>query len=353
MKLLFLTQVIDAQDAVLGFVSRWVEGLAKQCERVRVVALEAGDVAGLPANVDVRVVGRSGVVARYFRYRRFLAEALRDEHFDAVLAHMVPRYALVASGPARRHGAGLFLWYTHAGVDARLRRAVQLVDRVFTASPESLRVETAQKVVTGHGIDLRHFDREEAPAVPPRLLAVGRLTAAKDPLTVLEALSRLVRGGRDLHLDLVGGGLTVQDQQYARSVEERIERLGLRERVHRAGAVPYRDIAGWYARSSVVVNASFTGSVDKVVLEAMATRRPFVSCNESIPPVVASLGARARSLAFAKGDAAGLADRIDALLALPAGERAALGEDLRAIVARDHEVDALMARLVKEMEAAT
>ncbi len=42
MKLVFVTQVLDSSDAVLGFVGRWVEGLAAQCERVRVLTLEQG-----------------------------------------------------------------------------------------------------------------------------------------------------------------------------------------------------------------------------------------------------------------------------------------------------------------------
>ncbi|MBL8862407.1 MAG: glycosyltransferase family 4 protein [Planctomycetes bacterium] len=350
MKLLFLTQVLDAGDAVLGFVPRWVEALAARVERVRVVALEVGDTAGLPANVDWREIGRRGVLRRYWRYRRVLGEALGPDGYDAVLAHMVPRYALLAQGPARRHGARVYLWYTHAAVDARLVRASNAVEKVFTASAESLRIDTPRRVVTGHGIDLRHFgSREEGPADPPRILAVGRLTPAKDPLTVIEAVRLLVAAGRDLRLDLVGGGLTVADKAYGERVRQALARSGLGERVALAGEVAYRDVPRWYERASVVVNASFTGSIDKVVLEAMASRRPFVSCNEAVPPLVGALGGRERALAFEKGDAADLARRIAALLDLPPMQRAELGEELRAIVARDHEVERLAGRLVAEM----
>src|SRR4029453_15154312 len=105
---------------------------------------------------------------------------------------MVPRYATLAAGPAARRKAPIYLWYTHATVDARLRRAERVVSKIFTASPESLRLDTDRKVVTGHGIDLDHFkDRGLHSVSPPRLLAVGRLTAAKDPLVVMEAVSIL------------------------------------------------------------------------------------------------------------------------------------------------------------------
>ena len=353
MKLLFVTQVIDADDAVLGFVPRWVQGLARHCERVRVVALEAGDVSTLPGNVDVRVIGRDGKLRRWLRWRRILSEALARDGYDAVLAHMVPRYASLAAGPARRSGAGVYLWYTHATVDERLRRAERVVSKIFTASPESLRLDTPRKVVTGHGIDLDHFgDRGGEPAVPARLLAVGRLTKAKDPLVVVEALSILAAEGRDTELDLVGGGLTVIDETYGRELGERVGRADVRGRVRLCGSVPYRDIPRAYARAALVVNASRTGSIDKVVLEAMASRRPMLSCNEAVPYVLRSLGADAERCLFRAGDARDLARKAAWWLDRSVTELAEWGERLRAIVAREHEVDALMLRLVREMGGA-
>ena len=76
-----------------------------------------------------------------------------------------------------------------------------------------------------------------------------------------------------------------------------------------------------------------------------------VTCNEAFPPLFAELGADAARLAFEAGSASDLATKLAALLALPAPERRALGARLRALVARDHEVDALMDRLVSAMES--
>jgi glycosyltransferase involved in cell wall biosynthesis len=351
-KLLFLTQVLDGGDAVLGFVPRWIAGLARHVERERVVALAVGDTRGLPANVDFREVGRRGYLRRYLRNRAFLREALLEDGFDAVLAHMVPRYSLLAAATARKAGARQYLWYTHGGVDARLRRAAGVVDKLFTASAESLRLESPKKIVTGHGIDLEHFGEHGArPQMPPRILSVGRITPAKDPLTVLAAVAILRARGFDLHLDWAGDALAAGDASYRRRVEEQIEVGGLQQRVTLHGAVPYREIPALYRRASVVVNASTTGSVDKVVLEAMACSRVVVSCSEAFPGLLRDLGGAAERLTFAPGSAEQLAERIEALLRMPAGERNALAERLRALVARDHEVDALMARLVREMEA--
>lgn len=350
MKLLFLTQVLDRQDAVLGFVTRWIEGLAAHCERVRVVALELGDLSGLPENVDTREIGRKGTLSRWWKNRGILKEALQKDGFDSVLAHMVPRYTLLSAGLARQAGARSFLWYTHKGVDARLRKAEKLVEKIFTASEESLRIETDKRVVTGHGIDLAHFDPSAlVKRDPGRIVSVGRLTPAKDPLTVLAAMAILVSRGYDLRLDWVGAGLTSADAGFRRSVLDQIEVGDLSDRVTLHGSIPYADIAALYQGASVLVNASLTGSVDKVVLEAMAARRLVLSCNESFPPIFAELGAAGRQLSFEPGNANDLADKLEQLLKLDPASRYSLTSKLFGIVERDHEVDRLMQRLVSEM----
>lgn len=350
MRLLFLTQTLDADDAVLGFTSRWVKGLAKHAEEVRVIALEVGNTSDLPANVSWREVGREGVIGRWFKYRRLLNEAFR-EGFDTALGHIVPRYSSLAAGPAKRFGARVFLWYTHGAVDGRLRRAVGAVEKVFTATEESLRMETPKKVVTGHGVDMEHFAPEGVlPELPPRVLAVGRISPAKDPLTLLAAVSILHSRGVELHLDLVGAGLLDSDDALQRQVHEQIELGDLEGCVHMAGAVAYPDVAAWYRRATVVVNASGTGSLDKVVVEAMASERPVLSCNPSAAGVLRELGTEGDALIFEPGSAQDLADKLEALLKRSPAERRALGGRLRAIAARDHEVDDLMGRLVSMMQ---
>lgn len=350
MKLLFLTQVLDREDGILGFVPRWVEGLAQHADAVRVVALAVGEDLDLPTNVDAVEIGRRGRVRRFMRYHNALGAAF-DEGFDTVLAHMVPRYALLAATPARRRGAGLYLWYTHKGVDDRLRRAERLVRKIFTASEESLRLDTPKKVVTGHGIDVAHFAPNATPergANALEVLGAGRLTPAKDPLTVVDACAQLVGEGVDLRLTWAGGGLAPGDDAYADSVYARVDELGLGERVRWLGHVPYPDMPGLYRAADVLVNSSHTGSVDKVVLEAMACGTPPVTCNESFERVFKGLPGGGAAHRFKKNDAASLATAMrDAVLAPT--RSAATGEELRELVVREHEVDDLMGRLVEAM----
>ena len=84
----------------------------------------------------------------------------------------------------------------------------------------------------------------------------------------------------------------------------------------------------------------------------MAACRPVLTCNESFPAIFAELGKEGATLTFEKGNAQELADRIETLLAMDPDDRLRLGERLRSIVARDHEVDRLMERLVHDMGGA-
>ncbi|MEZ6004631.1 MAG: glycosyltransferase family 4 protein [Planctomycetota bacterium] len=351
MKLVFVTQVYNPDHGVLGFVPRWVQGLAANCEKVLVLALEAGENLELPANVEVHSLGRKGRLNRYLKYYGHLRRAFGKDGYEALLAHMVPRYASLGDKFVRRSGGRTYLWYTHKGVDARLKRAVSLVDKVFTASDESLRIDTPKKVVTGHGIDAAHFAGRPSRRKPGdlRLLSVGRLTPAKDPITLIKIMAELHRRGVRATLEWVGAGLVATDEDYAREVLHQAEVHRVSRFIEWADTVPYPRIAPKYHQADLFLSSSLTGSVDKVVLEAMASGMPVLVSGEAYPPLWTELGSDGDILHFQPGAAVEAADKIIKLWNRSEDERNALGARLQAIAARDHQVDALMARLVQEM----
>jgi hypothetical protein len=87
---------------------------------------------------------------------------------------MVPRYATTGSGLVRGRGAS-YLWYTHAAVDARLVEAERVVERIFTASDESLRLATHKKLVTVTASTSRTSTRENENPHPASARSAGSL----------------------------------------------------------------------------------------------------------------------------------------------------------------------------------
>jgi glycosyltransferase involved in cell wall biosynthesis len=322
MKVLMITQAVDPRADLLGFVPGWIRALAARIERLCVMA---GRVAPctLPENVDVMSLGKESGKGRLGRLGRFLLglrEAVKRHRVDVIFAHMNPEYA-IAAAPLTR--TPVVLWYTHRAVTGRLKVAVKLARLVVSASRESFCLPTEKLRVTGHGIDLALFPFSDPPG-GANLLSVGRLDAIKDMETVIEGAA-LVPGAR---VTLAGEGPRRESlEALARARGVAAEFLG---------KVPYPEVPRVYRACDLFVSASRT-ALDKAVLEAMASGRPAIACNEAFTSWMP------RDLTFAPGDARGLAEAARRALS---GDRRALGLDARRRVEEAHGLDAMMDRLV-------
>src|SRR4051812_33877857 len=96
--LIFVTQLVDEEDPVLGFVTDWVRALARRAD----VTVIANGVRRVPNDLgaDVISLGRekgAGKAARGARYERAVASLTAGGRIDALLAHMCPLYLDLAS----------------------------------------------------------------------------------------------------------------------------------------------------------------------------------------------------------------------------------------------------------------
>jgi len=349
MKLLFITQELDAGSDVLGITPLWIDALASRVEHVNVLALSVGALSPA-ANVTLHSMGKERAAGRARRVLRFwwvmLQLCLRRE-IDLVFVHMVPLYAVLAVPVARLFGVPVVLWYTRAAITTQLRVAHALVHRCVTASAESFPLPSGKLTVTGHGIDMERF----APRVrsgqtgAPVVLRVDRISRVKDQETLIRAVAALRQRAPDLpfRVRVVGGPFYDADRAYERDLRTLAGHLGVEDAIDFAGPRPNAAVAEEYAASSVVAHTSRTGSIDRVVVEAMASARPVVTCNPAFVPL---LGELAPGLMYPAGDAVALAERLEALLKAPADERSRLGKQLREIASREHSLEGWADRTV-------
>lgn len=256
-RLLIATQALDRNDPVLGFFVRWVEEFAKQCESVEVVCLRAGQY-NVPDNVHVHSLGKErGIprLARWYRALRHIVE-LRNR-YDAVFVHMNPEYFVAAGWLWRLLGKRTALWYTHKNIDLKLRIAVLFADAVLTASKESFRLATPKAHVMGHGIDTDFFSPD--PSVPrgAHALSAGRLMPSKRHDL---ALGKAREESRELRI--AGSG---PEQPKLEAVAEK---LGVKAVF--LGGLTQAQLRDEYRTAACLYHTSETGSLDKVVLEALA-----------------------------------------------------------------------------------
>lgn len=355
MKVLMITQKVDLDDSLLGFTHTWVVKLAERVDRLHGLALSGEGRRSLPANATFHSMGKERGTKRLGRlvnFTRVVAPLVLGRQVDVVFAHMCPLYAIAAAPYCKLRHVPLVLWFTHGGVNWRLRLAEKLVDRVVTASAESFRLSSPKVIPIGHGIDTERFRpvMRDGPNSPLVILSVGRISPIKDYDTLIEAAHWLINdlGRRDVVFQIVGDVGTPDQQAYLEHLKRRVNDLGLSEHVHFVGGVPYGQVARWYQQCDVFVNLSHTGSLDKAVLEAMACGIPVLTCNEAFVPVLDGL---VTQLIFAKGNSVELADKLVVLLSQPSNEREALEQRLRSIVLRDHSLDQLIERILHIFDA--
>lgn len=270
-------------------------GLAARGNRVTLVALSSGGALDdlVTPEVDVIRLGHSlerGV--GLLRIAPQLARLIRHHSPDVLLSpgnHMHGVVAL-AHRLAGRNGK-LALKMTNPVERARAGRLVSAARRTFfrivarqadlilalsdSAQKEAATIAPAAarkiRVVANPYVDDSLLTRERKPresgGEEPILLSVGRLTAQKDPLMLIEALAGLT--DRDWRLVMLGEG------PLADAVQARAAALGIADRLDLPGYVV--DPRPWFDKARLFLLSSRYEELPAVLFEALAARVPIVS----------------------------------------------------------------------------
>ncbi len=167
-----------------------------------------------------------------------------------------------------------------------LGKALQLVatnrfDAIFAgrALPEGLvallvgRLIGRPVLIYAHGEELTGWGRGWKFKAMSLILSVGRLMRRKGFDNVIRVLPRLVAQGIDGHYAVIGIG---EERGYLQGL---VDELGLADRVHLLGHVPYEDLPRWYCACSLFAmpNRDIGGDTEGfglVFLEAASAARP-------------------------------------------------------------------------------
>ncbi|MGB6695723.1 MAG: glycosyltransferase [Terracidiphilus sp.] len=162
-------------------------------------------------------------------------------------------------------------------------------------------------------------------------LAVGRLEAAKDYPTLLQAMTRMPK-----HAELVILGEGPEHLPLLRLAE----RLGLQQRVHFAGFDP--EVRNWMQAADGVVLSSRYEGLPMVLLEAGACALPAAATNVAGTREVVVNG-ETGWLACAEGPDA-LSAVMARLMRIPEAERRAMGQRARRFVAEHFSLEMVLDR---------
>jgi glycosyltransferase involved in cell wall biosynthesis len=314
--LVVVTQQVDPEHPVLAATVPKLVALARRFDEVTVLAASAVPGA-LPPNCRVVEYGAESRVRRGALYATALERALKAKP-AAVLVHMTPLLAVLASPLARPRGIPILLWFTHWKSSRTLVLAERVSSAVLTVDRRSFPLESRKVVAIGHGIDLARFPcTHRRPGERLRALALGRTSPAKGYETLVRAAALA-----DVDLELRGPSFTDEE----RSERARLQALGARVE----DPVPYADVPALLFGKDVLVNNMREGALDKVVYEAAATCMPVLASNSGFEDVLPA------ELRFRREDANDLAEK---LRGLRDADRNAIGIGLRAAVEERHSVE--------------
>ena len=287
-RLIFVTQLIDADDPNLGFVVSQVRALASRVDRVTVIANEVREIPP-DLGAEVRSLGKErgrDRTARGAAYLRAIVEETYRLQADAVIAHMCPIYASIGAPVARLTRTPTLLWFTHPADSRLLRVAERLSTVVITAVPGSYPRSGTKVVPIGHAIDTDLFAWSPMQSLsrrPVRVVSVGRTSPAKGHDVAIRAVALAREAGVDARLKIVGPSMTDEEIEHRSELEAMINS---RLSGDNARAADSRGLMPSLLRESdVLINANFS-SADKVVLEAMASGRPALAGSPAFAPVI-------------------------------------------------------------------
>lgn len=253
-----------------------------------------------------------------------IRQSLYDLGFETSLTARLIRFAArLSSRPAAILYNSQVASEQHHGLGYDTRRTV-LVPNGFDT--EWLRPDPEARRNVRHELDIP----QEAPLVG----LVGRYHPVKDHSGFIRSMARVVQSHPDLHLLMVGPGVTADQPELVAALRE----AGLASRTRLLGS--RQDVPRLDAALDVAVCSSYTEAFANVVAEAMAC---------GVPCAVTDVGESAVIVgdtgeAVPPQDPKALAEAVDRLLALSPESRRELGRRARQRIVESYSLESIVRR---------
>lgn len=264
-------------------------------------------------------------------------------HFGTNSAEVAMLHALLAGVPYSFtvHGAdeadnGLYLHF-----DSKVRHAKFVVAISSYSRSQLLRhaaPEDWDKVHVVHcGLEIGLFSEAGELSSEPKFLCVGRLSAEKGHLILLEAFRRVVDRHPDARLVLVGDG------PMRSLIEQRIRTLGLEAQVRITGWISGEGVCNEIRACRVLVQPSLQEGLPVVLIEAMLLRRPVISTYVAGIPELVVPGEMGWLVPTGNVDA--LAEAMEDSASRPEEELARMGAACHKRASERHDIDREVGKL--------
>jgi glycosyltransferase involved in cell wall biosynthesis len=339
MRILIITQKADKNDDLLGFMHKWIEKLAQQCQSVIVICLAKGET-DLPLNVKVLSLGKEQKRSRSQYIWRFFKYVWQErQNYDLVFVHMNQEYVCLAGIVWKILGKKIFFWRNHPIGNFFTKMAVSMADKVFCVSEFAFVAKYKKAKLMPAGIDTDLFKKkQEIEKVPRSLLYLGRISPIKKIDILIDALKILSRKNIKFKAEIFGN-FSAGNKEYFFGL---MQKAGETAQWHKG--VAFLEAPDIYNRYEIFINLTPTGSYDKTTLEAMACESLILVSNRSYEGKIDS------RFIFLENNADDLTRKIESLFSLTGQVKTDWGVQLREFVIKNHSLTELMDRLIFEFK---
>ncbi|GEM_PF-299750 len=272
LRLLFITQVVDKKDPILGFVVRWIQKFINQNVKMTVFTRKMV-YTDLPNGAQGQDLGQP-IIKRVLKLWYYSIKYRKD--YDKVFVHMTPQIVVMGYPIWLILRKPVYMWYMHKSVTWWLKTALWISKKTFTASNLSLRVDSPKKNIVGHGIDTNQFKPMDI-VRKPEVLWVSRIQPSKKLEESLSFMAEFKQRYPNTQWNMRIIGSSDGNEEYLANIKQEADRLGIAERVIFEGQKNHDELPQVFSGASVFISTSETGSIDKVVLESLACGTPVIA----------------------------------------------------------------------------
>ncbi len=349
--LLIITQKVDINDDLLGFMHGWIIEFAKHCEKVTVICLGKGEYH-LPDNVKVLSLGKENykllnccIIKLLYCVNFYKYIWQERKNYDSVFVHMNKEYVWLGSLLWKPMEKKIIFWYAHYKTELPAKIALLLSDKIVTSVPLACKYKSKKLSVIGQGINIEYFRnlKYEKKESKINLLYLGRISRVKNLKTLIRALAIVKEKNNNVFLNIVGG-VDPDDKEYFSEVKTLVDKLNLSDHLKFWGKAGNREVLDFYNKNDIYINLTKTGSFDKTTLEAMACEKPVIVSNQVFKNIFPT--AWQSILIFKEENAEDLAEKIINIINLPEDKKNEVRKLSRSIIIENHSVNQLVEKII-------
>ena len=269
-KLLYFNLAIDENDTSLGFATQWIETIAKSFDQVDVVTLKK--VSEIKFSENINIYGPNEKTGKFIKYLALLKQVqilTKENSYNRCFSHMSPISIFVSSFYLLKNKIKTTLWFTHPGPKFGLKKIVLFLsmlvsEHIVTASPSSFPFKSNKVKVIGHAINLEKFNFSRETFQIRKFLILSRISESKNLEIAIESF--LKSEFNNYELDIIGGPLNKDDQEYFINIKNKYES----DNIKFLGKIRHDELPAKLLEYDVHFNCAKDGFFDKSILETLS-----------------------------------------------------------------------------------